>query len=471
MARALSWIAVLTSFAVLVTAGAGWAMLRFYDGKITRITGLRLDTRDRPVDVPRDAKNILIVGSDSRGDLAAGQGTQGRGEQFVTGQRSDTVILAHLYGDADQAQLVSFPRDSWVEIPSYVSPETGDVVAAHEGKLNSAFFEGGPALLIDTIEDLTGVYVDHYMQIDFDGFQAMVDQLDGVEVCLPEAAKERDSGIDLPAGRQVIQGEQALAFVRQRKGLPNGDIDRIRRQQQFIGAIVRKVLSAGTLLNPIKLNGVITVATQALQVDEDLTIGQLQELAFRLRGFDAGGVTFTTVPITGLDRREGQSVVLLDEQKADQLFDDIRLDIPPGAPVPPSPPPSAEEALIVAPASIRLKVLNGAGIPGLGRRAADELEGVGFQIVGAPENRGTSQQGTVVLHGPDKADSARTVAAAIPGATTELDPNLTRTVEVVVGASYDGAQAVTVAGAAPAEPEPAASTPAVVSAASDPCAV
>jgi anionic cell wall polymer biosynthesis LytR-Cps2A-Psr (LCP) family protein len=151
------------------------------------------------------------------------------------------------------------------------------------------------------------------MQIDFDGFQADGDQLDGVEVCLPEAAKEKDSGIDLPAGRQVIQGEQALAFVRQRKGLPNGDIDRIRPAAAVHRAIVRKVLSAGTLLNPVRLNGVITVATQALQVDEDLTIGQLQQLAFRLRGFDAGGVTFTTVPVADVNGvRQRQSVVLLD---------------------------------------------------------------------------------------------------------------------------------------------------------------
>jgi hypothetical protein len=144
VARALSWIAVLTSFAVLVTAGAGWAMLRFYDEKITRIAGLQLDQEDRPADVPRDATNILIVGSDSRGDLAPGQGTQGKGEDFVTGQRSDTVILAHLYGDADQAQLVSFPRDSWVEIPSHVSPETGDVVPGARGQAQLGLLRGRP---------------------------------------------------------------------------------------------------------------------------------------------------------------------------------------------------------------------------------------------------------------------------------------------------------------------------------------
>lgn len=472
-ARVLSWIAVVTSFSILATAGAGWALLNFYDGKINKIPGLGLDD-GRPADLPRDAKNILIVGSDSRGDLEAGEGPQGTGDSFVTGQRADTVILAHLYGDSDKAQLVSFPRDSWVEIPEYVDPDTGQVVGADMSKLAQALQDGGPTLLIDTVENLTGLHVDHYMQVDFDGFQTIVNRLDGVEVCLPKAAKEKDSGIDLPAGRSVIKGDQALAFVRQRKGLPNGDIDRIQRQQQFIGAIVRKVLSAGTLLNPVKLNGVITAGTESLQVDESLDIDQLQQLALRFRGFDAGGVIFTTVPVADINGfRERQSVVLLDEEKGAQLFDQIRRDIPPGTPEDDDPDAGPSEPLIVAPASIRVQVFNGAGIQGLARRAADDLERVGFQLVGAPGNRGSSAASTVVLHGPDKADSARTLSAAIPGSTTELDPALERTLHVVIGADYSGAKQVSVDGAPPtqaAPPQTPASAPPVVTAAQDPCA-
>jgi LCP family protein required for cell wall assembly len=470
-ARVLSWIAVLTSLSILATAGAGWALLNFYDGKINRIPGLGLG-QDRPDDLPRDAKNVLIVGSDSRGDLEAGEGVQGTGDDFVTGQRSDTVILAHLYGDSDKAQLVSFPRDSWVMIPEYTDPETGEVVEAHEGKLNSAFFEGGPPLLIQTISQLTGLYVDHYMQIDFDGFQAVVNKLDGVEVCLPAPAKEKDSGIDLPAGRSVIKGDQALAFVRQRKGLPNGDIDRIKRQQQFIGAIVRKVLSAGTLLNPVKINGVITVATESLQVDQGLTVDDLQELALRFRSFDAGGVIFTTVPIADANGfRQRQSVVLLDEEKGRELFGAIRRDVPPGTPDDADQAVQPAEPLIVAPGSIQVRVYNGAGVQGLGRRAASDLEEVGFLVVGTPGNREGAAAGTVVLHGPSRADSARTVAAALPGATTRLEPSLGRTVEVVVGSSYSGAKQVTVSGTSQAAtPGGAASAPPVQTAAQDPCA-
>lgn len=468
-ARVLSWVAIVTSVAILASAGAGWALLEFYDGKLDRIPGLNLG--NRPADLPRDAKNILIVGSDSRGDLEAGEGPQGTGDDFVTGQRADTVILAHLYGDSDQAQLVSFPRDTWVTIPAHVNPETGEQVEADDAKLNRALLDGGPQLLIDTIEQLSGLHIDHYMQIDFDGFQSIVNKLDGVEVCLPKAAKEKDSGIDLPAGRSVIKGDQALAFVRQRKGLPNGDIDRIKRQQQFIGAIVRKVLSAGTLANPLKLNSVISVGTESLQVDESLDFDKLKDLALRFRNFNSGGVTFTTVPVATTNGfRERQSVVLLDEAKAAEFFDRIRRDIPPNAPAPSGAKPA--EPLIVAPGSVRVRVFNGAGINGLGRKASSDLDAVGFQIVGAASDRGTEGTETVVLHGPDRADSARTLAAAItPGATTRLDPTLDRTLELVVGSSYTGARQVTVTGQPKPQPTGgAASPPPVITAAEDPCA-
>ena len=468
-ARVLSWVAIVTSVAILASAGAGWVLLEFYDGKLDRIPGL--DLGGRPADLPRDAKNILIVGSDSRGDLEAGEGPQGTGDDFVTGQRADTVILAHLYGNSDQAQLVSFPRDTWVTIPAHVNPETGEQVEADEAKLNRALLDGGPQLLIDTIEQLSGLNIDHYMQIDFDGFQSIVNKLDGVEVCLPKAAKEKDSGIDLPAGRSVIKGDQALAFVRQRKGLPNGDIDRIKRQQQFIGAIVRKVLSAGTLANPLKLNSVISVGTESLQVDESLDFDKLKDLALRFRNFNSGGVAFTTVPVATTNGfRERQSVVLLDEAKTAEFFDQIRRDIPPNEPKPDGAKPA--QPLIVAPGAVRVRVFNGAGINGLGRKASSDLETVGFQIVGAASDRGTEGTETVVLHGPDKADSARTLAAAItPGATVRLDPTLDRTLELVVGSSYTGAKQVTVTGQPKPQPTGgAASPPPVVTAAEDPCA-
>ena len=468
LARALSVLAAVLSFAVFASAVGGYVLVTRYDGNISRLPGLELG-QDRPVDAPRDAQNVLIVGSDSRGGLAAGEGTQGRGASFVTGQRSDTVILAHLYGNSDTAQLVSFPRDSWVTIPAYLDDD-GKQVAARESKLNRAFFEGGPALLIDTIQSLTGLSIDRYVQVDFDGFQTIVNRLDGVEVCLAEAAKEKLSGIDLQAGRQTIKGDQALAFVRQRYGLPNGDIDRIRRQQQFIGGIVRKALSAGTLANPLRLNGVIDAATDSLRVDDGTSFGDLQDLALRFRGFSTGGVIFTTVPIADQNaKRQRQDVVLLDEAELTTLFDQMRRDIAPQTPdAAPSAAPS--RALLVRPGAVRVRVYNGSGVTGLGRKAFGDLERVGFQLVGTAGNRGADAARTTVLHGRDKADSARTLAAAIPGSVVKLDPALDSTLEVVLGTSYTGTRAVTVTAASEPRRPSASTSPAVRSAAQDPCA-
>lgn len=459
--RILAWIAVISSVAVLATAGAGYALINHYDGNLNRIDVF--GAGERPEPGPRNAKNILIVGSDSRGDDpdAAFQGT---GADFVAGQRSDTIILAHLYGGVQRAQLISLPRDLFVSIPEHTGAN-GKLVAERKDRINAAFAQGGAPLLISTVQKLTGLRIDNYLYIDFDGFQNMVNTLGGVEVCLSKPAKDAESGINLPAGRSVVQGDQALAFVRQRNGLPRGDLDRIERQQQFIGAIVRKTLSVGTLLNVFKLNSVINAATQSLTVDESLSFGELRDLALRFRNFDAGGVSFSTVPVGDNTRIQGKDVIPLDEAKAAELFDQLDRDIPPDAP---AAPPGVEpgQRLVVAPGSVRVKVSNGAGVQGLGRRAYDDLAAVGFQLVGEPGNRAGSADQTVVLHGPDKADSARTLVAALPGATAKLDPSLTRTLEVVVGSRYAGAVPVTVSGA----PPPAAPAPEVKTAAQDPCA-
>ncbi len=467
--RVLAWTAAITSILVLLAAVGGYAFIAKLDGQIKRIDVFAGVTGSKPAPTVKDAQNILIVGSDSREGLEAGEGTQGKGKDFVSGQRSDTVILAHLYGNSDKAQLVSFPRDSYVTIPAHTNKANGKQVPAREDKLNSAFRDGGPALLISTIQGLTDLTIDSYMQIDFEGFQAMVEALDGVEVCLSEPAKEPLSGIDLKAGRQTIKGEQALAFVRQRYELPRGDLSRIERQQQFIGAIVRKTLSAGTLLNVRKLNDVLNVATASVRVDENLSAGDLRKLAVRFSKFDAGGVIFSTVPVAGDDRKNGASVVLLDKPKMVALFSSLKRDVPPATPEPESPAGPATP-LTVKPGAIQVKVFNGSDVSGLGRRAYDDLEKAGFQVTGSPGNRGPSGAGTVVLHGRTQTEAARTVAASIPGSTVQLNPSLTRTLEVVVGSAYSGTVPVEVVPPPPsAAPAPGAPPP-VVTAADDPCA-
>lgn len=457
LGRLLSWVALCLSVLLFAVAGIGYALFRKYDGNIHRIPGLSqaLPGLVKPAAAPHDARNVLLVGSDTRD--TTGTQFQGKGKEFTTGQRSDTVILAHLYGGSDQAQLVSFPRDSYVTIPAFTDPKTGKVYPQHSAKLNSAIEEGGPALLIATIERLTDIRVDNYVQIDFAGFQSMVEKLGGVEICLTHDAKESNSGIDLKAGRQTVKGAQALAFVRQRYGLPNGDIDRIRRQQAFIASITRKVLSSGTLLDPFKLNNFLNAATRSVQVDDTLSASGLTSLALRLKSFNAGGVSFTTLPFTDISaERDHQSVVLLDQRKMQVLFTELRNDQAPGEPAP-SPGPGT--TLTVAPAAVRVSVFNAAGTSGLGRTAAQDLTRAHFVVVGSPGNRGSGATGTLVRYAPAKAEAARTLAATVPGATLEEDPALGSTLELVVGSSYGGTVPVTV-GPATAPPSTAPDAPA-----------
>jgi LCP family protein required for cell wall assembly len=364
------------------------------------------------------------------------------------------VILVHLFGSSEKAELVSFPRDSYVEIPAYTNPKTGHVTPAHHDKLNSSFAIGGPTLLIKTIENLSHIRVDHFLQIDFTGFKGMVNKLGGVDVCLTKPAKDHFSGIDLSVGNHHISGDVALAFVRH--------IDRIARQQQFIGSLVHKVLSAGTLLDPFKLTGFLDVATKSVQADTGLTGNDIRNLALRLRHFSSGGVLFTTVPITTSNGyRSGQSVVLLDDAKLATMFDALGRDVAPDTPAAAKPGTTTPATpIIVAPSNVQVAVFNGSSIPGKGRTAAADIARFGFQVIGVPTTRGTGATQTTVFYGPTKADSAHTLQASIPGSALQADPNLGGTLDLVVGSSDKGAQKVSVT---PVKPSPG-SKPGVIAA-------
>ena len=464
VARVFSWLALGTAVVILVVAALGYAAVRHYNGNIEHI-GIAniLPGGKKPAKAPHDAMNVLLVGSDSR---AGKNGVGTGGAHLTSGQRSDTIILAHLYGSSDKALFVSFPRDSWVEIPAWTDPKTGATHRSHHGRINSALGEGGPALLIATVENVTKIRVDHYVQVDFVGFKNMVNTLGGVDVCLPKSVDDPKSRLVLSAGRHHIDGNTALAFVRARHAFAGGDLDRIKHQQQLIGSLIHKVLSSGTLLNVFKLNSFLNAATRSLQVDEGLSLNDMKNIALRVRSFNSGGVLFVTVPITGGIRVNGAAVLQLDEQADEALFSALRADRAPGSPAKAD---AGGQKLTVRPSAIRVRVYNGSGVAGLARRAFNDLGGLGFATTGTPTNRGTGASKTTIFYGPSKADSARTLAAAIPGAVLQQDDSLTRTLEVVVGSSYSGAKAVTVTGT----PRPSASPSSGVTirtAQDDPCA-
>ncbi len=460
LARVLSVLAVVMSFSVLLASGAGYALYRRYDGNINRLTGLFDRDEDRPAKGPGKALNFLLVGSDSREGLDPDDRSR-LTTGTAAGKRTDTIILIHLSANRDKALLVSFPRDSFVPIPGHGTD-----------RINAAFSLGGPRLTIKTVEQLTKVRIDHYLEVDFLGFERMVEALDGVEVCLPERQKEAKSGIDLEAGTHTVRGKQALAFVRQRNGVRGGDLGRIQRQQQFLGSMLRKAMSAGILARPDRLFRFLDVATKSIQADDGLRAGDLRDLAMSLRGLDPAKVTFVTVPVDRIATREGKSVVLLDEPRARELYESIRNDGRIPGPAASAPPPR----LIVPPSRIRVRVLNGAGIQGLATRATADLRRVGFLISGSPGNAdATTYEDTVVRFGPSREDSAQTLAAAVPGATLQPDASLGRTLELVVGRKYAGTREVSVGPAvgsrgSGAQPSSGIPRPPPTTASEDPCA-
>ncbi|MFJ5143345.1 LCP family protein [Streptomyces sp. NPDC088707] len=320
----LRWTALGVSLVVLAAAGVGWWFYRKLDGNITTDTTaaaeLRRYERERPPAVVSAARNILLIGSDTR----SGEGNRKYGRDKGT-QRSDTTILLHLSAGKKSATAVSLPRDLMVTIPSCRKTD-GTRTREQFAQFNWAFEFGGTACTIRTVEKLTGIRVDHHMVIDFRGFKKMVDAVDGVEVCLKEPVNDPDAKLKLPAGRQTLHGEQALGFVRARKSIGNGsDTDRMDRQQQFLGALVSKVQSDGVLLNPTKLYPVLDAATKAITTDQGLdSLRDLYDLARSMRAIPTEKVLFLTVPRRPYTYNANRDELV--QPAASQLFKQLRED-------------------------------------------------------------------------------------------------------------------------------------------------
>lgn len=316
--RRVLWISLA---ALVLLGGFGAGGLYFYqaslDGDIVRApaalpTSVE-EEKKRPQPKPGLGETWLLVGTDRRAEDAT-TGKAAKGELWQPGrQRTDTIMLAHLSGDGGHAAVVSIPRDSWVSIPG-----------RGKAKINAAFSWGGPALLVKTIETLTGVRVDHYAAIDFKGFATAVDAVDGVDVEVADTVRDTNSGVTWTAGRHHLNGEQALLFVRQRYNLPGGDFGRIKRQQALLKALSDRVLSAGTLTNPAKVDGLLRAITKSITVDDGVTAGLLRSRLAELAGLDDSG--FLTMPTRGTGMEGEQSVVYLDDRKTRALSEAIRTD-------------------------------------------------------------------------------------------------------------------------------------------------
>ncbi|MGB9378073.1 MAG: LCP family protein [Mycobacteriales bacterium] len=279
--------------AVGVVAGAGiaggaLARVRQLDNNVTRIDafkpGARHPARPRPrVDGPL---TFLVVGSDSR----AKNSHDPRQVAATGGERTDTIMLVHLQRDQKHGYVVSIPRDTFVDIPKAPGWDGG------RAKINAAFQYGGVPLLVQTVEAFTRTRIDHVVVIDFEGLVRVVDALGGIDVTVSEAVRDPETKARFSKGVNHLNGRRALEYVRERHGLPHGDFDRIKRQHQFLFALLSKAASTGTLTNPAKLNAFLDAASKSITVDRGM---QLIDLAVQLSSLRPADFTFLTTPIAG----------------------------------------------------------------------------------------------------------------------------------------------------------------------------
>ncbi|MFJ6076626.1 LCP family protein [Streptomyces sp. NPDC093065] len=431
------WCAGVCSVLVLGVAGVGaWV----YNDLDDNIHAADVDNKlggERPENLSPGSKNILVVGSDSRdGDNAK----YGKG---LTTMQSDTLMVLHIPANREWATVVSFPRDSWVEI-SACDKGDGATSTPHHAKINEAFAIGGTsgevagaaACTIKTVEANTGLRIDHFMSVDFQGFKGMVNALDGIEVCPEDAIHDKKAHLDLEAGCQTVKDEEALGYVRARYSVGDGsDVGRIGRQQEFMEALATKAQSK--LTSPSALYSFLQSATKSLTTDKDLAgIKPLSGLASELKGIPSDRLTFLTVPNypREADLASDKANVVWQYPQAAEVFTALAKD------------QEIDKEQVEADAkdplyasTVRVRVLNGTGVSGRAAAVAEKLREAGFTVVGT----GNAPKGgsTTVKHPPGLERQAEVLASRASGVRAEQDAEAAPgTVTLVVGTDLDPAR-------------------------------
>ncbi|MFD4229439.1 LCP family protein [Streptomyces sp. NPDC058545] len=425
---------VATSLSVLVlgAGGIGHAVVTGLETGIDRVDPFK-DMKNRPR--AGNGMNLLLVGTDGRDKV----GREEKRNYRLGGapcRCTDTIMLVHLSADRERATIVSLPRDTYTELPERRDPATGAERAAHPVKLNAAYAEGGPSLTVRTVERMTGVKVDHYLEVDFSSFMKTVDTLGGVQICTARPMKDSYTGLDLAAGTHWLDGGQALRYVRSRHIDAAADLGRMQRQQKFLASLIKRATSSGVLMNPVKFRDVASTMLRSVRADRGFGTDQLLDLGQAMRGFTPASSEFASVPISdpSFPVKGVGSTVKWDPAKSKRLFEALREDKPLASTRPEAP---VAKPVDVAPGEIRVQVYNGTVQDGLGRKVDDALRATGFVTTRAPLNaEPRSLKHTLVEYDPRWDRSAKSLAAALPGAELRAVTGQGKTMKVTAGENF-----------------------------------
>ncbi|MER6050706.1 LCP family protein [Streptomyces sp. BHT-5-2] len=430
---------------LLSASGVGHAMVTDVETGIGRVDAFQ-GINDRPGDGA--GLTFLVVGTDGRDKL-----TDEEKQRYHLGgdpcHCTDTLMLVHLSADRGRASVVSLPRDSYAEVPAHQDAE-GRRHPRHALKLNAAYAEGGPNLTVRTVEHMTGVHIDHYLEIDFTSFMRTVDAVGGVEVCTVRPLRDRYSGLDLPAGTSRLNGGEALQYVRSRHVDGSADLGRMQRQQRFLAALLDRITSSGVLMNPVRFKEVADAMLQSVRADDGFGAGELADLAQAMRGFGPASSEFASVPLRGeAENVPGLgSTVRWDPVQAPRLFRALREDRPFAVHRRAAEPGTVVD---VPPEQVRVRVDNGTGQRGLAARVSRELHDSGFATVGTPgDSAPDAVPHTVISYDPRWDRSARSLVAALPGARLRPTAGQGPLMRVTVGADFRAVRPVRAEEPAPA---------------------
>ncbi|MEU3306619.1 LCP family protein, partial [Nocardiopsis sp. NPDC006832] len=350
------------------------------------------------------------------------------------GERPDTMLIASVNVDNGAATLVNLPRDLMVDLPGCEAVEGYEGMDPQQGMINSVMTLGGVGCQWKAVEQVTGVHLDHFLMMDFTGFKDMVDALGGVRMCIPEAVDDPKAHLRLDAGLQTLDGEDSLGFVRSRYAQGDGsDLSRIDRQQEFMGAMLREVLSSEVMTNPVTITNFLGAVTDSISTDDDLTVDIMTDLAISMREVDLDRVQFVTVPNGA--HPDDENRIMMSRPQATELFEAINAgaDVSGGeegdgddAADPPDPP------------EISVEIVNNTGIDGLALEIQTLLVDEGFVVTGTGNPELRAPAATTVYHGPGEEAAAELLAGSLDNAVTEETEGLEQTLELVAGTDWNG---------------------------------